>query len=236
MSNAERDALWTTSVISSVSSPEKAVPPSRRAVLATLWVLALPASLAACSASLLPKPAAPPTRYTLDAPPGSEPAMPAAAKSAIHGVLAVVPMRAAPGFEGRHMLYQQQPQVVAAFARNEWVDTPARLLAPLLVQALQRHGGFAAVLLLPSSASATWRLETELIRLYQDFSVQPSQLRLTLRAVLIDTRSRRAVATREFDEHEPAATDDPAGGAAAAQRASQRVLQALAAFCAAQAE
>ena len=200
--------------------------PRRRAVLTTL-VLALPVTLVACSASLLPKPAAPPTRYTLDGPPG--PALPAVPASA--DVLAVAPLRAAPGFDSRHMLYLQQPQVIEAFAQNEWVDTPARLLAPLLVQALQGRGAFAAVLLLPSSATARWRLETELVRLYQDFSGQPSQLRLTLRAVLVDTASRRVVAAREFDEREPATSADPAGGAAAAQRASQRLLRAVAGFC-----
>ena len=49
-----------------------------------------------------------------------------------------------------------------------------------------------------------------------------------------DTTTRRVIAWREFDETAPAATDDPVGGAAAAQQATQRVLAALSAFCAAQ--
>jgi cholesterol transport system auxiliary component len=50
----------------------------------------------------------------------------------------------------------------------------------------------------------------------------------------VDSSSRQVIAWREFDESVPATTDDPAGGAAAAHLATQRVLAALAAFCAAQ--
>ena len=148
-------------------------------------------------------------------------------------VVVAVP-RAAPGFDSARMVYLRQPQQLEAFAFHEWVDTPARMLAPLLVRALQASASFSAVLQAPSVASGTWRLETELIRLQQDFSSAPSQVRLTLRAVLLDTASRQVIAWREFDATVSAATDDPAGGAAAAHQATQRVLAALAAFCAAQ--
>jgi len=51
----------------------------------------------------------------------------------------------------------------------------------------------------------------------------------------MDTTTHRVIAWREFDETEPAAADDPVGGAAAAHQATQRVLAALSVFCAAQA-
>jgi cholesterol transport system auxiliary component len=91
------------------------------------------------------------------------------------------------------------------------------------------------VLLAPSAAMGALRLETELLRLQQDFGSRPSHVRLTLRAVLMDTGTRRVIAWREFDETVPATSDDPVGGAAAAQQATQRVLAALTLFCAAQA-
>jgi cholesterol transport system auxiliary component len=84
----------------------------------------------------------------------------------------------------------------------------------------------------PSAASGALRLETELIRLQQDFGTRPSHVRLTLRAVLLDTATRQAVAWREFDEIVPASSDDPVAGVAAAHQATQRVLAALATFCA----
>ncbi|MDP1647333.1 MAG: ABC-type transport auxiliary lipoprotein family protein, partial [Rubrivivax sp.] len=149
--------------------------------------------------------------------------------------LVVAVPRAAPGYDSARMVYLLRPQELESFAFHEWVDTPAQMLAPLLVRSLQDSGAFRAVLLAPSAASGALRLETELIRLQQDFSTRPSQLRLTLRAVLLETATRRVIAWREFDDSVAAASDDPVGGAAAAHVASQRVLAALAAFCAEQA-
>ena len=197
-------------------------------------LLAMLILLAGCASSLLPKPPAPPTRFTLDA---AAPLPAAAPRQAAAGspVLVVAVPRAAPGFDSARMVYLRQPQQLDAFALHEWVDTPARMLAPLLVRSLQASGAFSAVLLAPTTGSGTWRLETELIRLQQDFTTpRPSQVRLTLRAVLVDSSSRQVIAWREFDETVAAATDDPAGGAAAAHQATQRVLAALAIFCAAQ--
>lgn len=195
---------------------------------ALLSTLAL---LAGCSGSLLPKPPALPTRFTLDAP--APAATPRQAAAGAPTLVVAVP-RAAPGFDSARMVYLRQPQQLEAFAFNEWVDTPARMLAPLLVRSLQASGGFSAVLLAPTAASSAWRLETELIRLQQDFSRQPSQVRLTLRAVLVDTSNRQVIAWREFDETVAATSDDAAGGAAAAHQATQRVLAALTDFFAAQ--
>lgn len=207
--------------------PNRRVAIGRRAAA----LAALAALLSGCSGSLLPKPPAPPTRFTLDVPGAA-----AAARSAAAGapVLVVALPRAAPGFDSQRMVYLRRPQQLEAYASNEWVDTPARMLAPLLVRSLQGSGAFSAVLLAPSAASGAWRLESELIRLQQDFGTEPSQVRLTLRAVLVDTNSRQVIAWREFDETVPAVTDDAAGGAAAAHQATVRVLVALAAFCAAQ--
>ena len=126
----------------------------------------------------------------------------------------------------------RRPLELEAFAYNEWVDTPARMLAPLMVQALQGSGAFSAVLLAPSAASGTLRLETELIRLQQDFSSAPSRVRMTLRAVLLESTNRRVIAVREFDVGSAAPSDAPAGGVAAAHQATQQLLAALAAFCA----
>lgn len=187
--------------------------------------------LVGCSGTLLPKPPAPPARFTLDgAMAAAAPRRPAADAPA----LVVAVPRAAPGHDGKRMVYLRRPLELEAFAFHEWVDPPAQMLAPLIVRSLQDSGAFRAVLLAPSAASGAMRLETELIRLQQDFGTQPSQVRLTLRAVLLDTATRQVIAWREFDESVAAATDDPTGGVAAAHQATQRVLAALASFCAVQ--
>jgi cholesterol transport system auxiliary component len=74
-------------------------------------------------------------------------------------------------------------------------------------------------------------LETELIRLWHDFATRPSRVQLTLRARLIDLRGKRVLAVKQFDDTETVASDDAYGGVAAANRATQRVLEQLADFC-----
>ncbi len=205
--------------------------PAPRRRTAVLLLAGAASLLAGCSGTLLPKPQAPPARFTLD---GAAPAATPRRAAADAPALVVAVPRAAPGHDGRRMVYLRRPAELEAFAFHEWVDPPAQMLAPLIVRSLQDSGAFRAVLLAPSAASGALRLETELIRLQQDFGSQPSQVRLTLRAVLLDTATRQVIAWREFDESVAAATDDPAGGVAAAHQATQRVLTALASFCAAQ--
>ncbi len=211
--------------------PRQAAPPShwRSAALLLACCAAL---FAGCSGTLLPKPPPAPARHTLDASPATA-AAPLAPRAGAP-VLVVATPRAAPGHDTRHMVYLRRPQELEAFAFNEWVEPPALLLAPLLVRALQEGGGFRAVLLAPSAAAGAWRLETELLRLQQDFSTQPSQVRLSLRAVLVDSGTRQVIAWQEFDARVAAAGDDPVAGVQAAQQAVQRVLAEVVEFCAAQ--
>ncbi len=204
---------------------------ARRGAAALLLALVLPAWLAGCAGSWLPKPAAAPARFTLDD--GSPAATPHEAAAGAPALVVAVP-RAAPGYDSTRIVYVRHAQELETFAFHEWVDTPARMLAPLLVRALQGSGAFRAVLQAPSAASGALQLETEVIRLQQDFGTRPSHVRLTLRAVLLDSATRQVIAWREFDENVEAAGDDPVAGVVAAQQATRRALAALAAFCARQ--
>lgn len=183
-------------------------------------------ALSACSVLQAPSAQAP-ALYLLDAPPVAARQAPASEL-----VLAVSPPRAWPGFDTPRMAYQQQPQQLNYFVDNRWTDTPSRMLAPVLARALSADGRFNAVVSIPTPVSADLRLDTEIVRLQQDFTVQPSRIQLTLRAQLVDLRSRRVLATREFNEFEPATSGDAAGGARAANLALARLLQQLADFCA----
>lgn len=210
-----------------------AVPASWRR-MALLPMLCLPLLLAACTGTLLPKPAAPPARFALDAGPAASTAAAPRPAALNAPSLTVEPPRAAPGYDSRRMLYQRRPQQLEAFAFNEWVEPPAQMLAPMLVLALQGSGAFGAVLQAPSAVTTGWRLETELVRLHQDFGQRPSQVRLSLRAVLLNNRTREAVAWREFHISVNATGEDPVAGAAAAQEAAMQLAAAVAAFCAEQ--
>ena len=150
-----------------------------------LAVLAL-SGLAGC-ASLLPKAPAAPARYELGASAGRAAALPPAAPGSSvpvrHGpTLLVSRPHAAAGLDSRDMLYLRQPHRLEAFAHSEWVEVPARMILQPIVAELQRSDRLRSVMSAPSAASADWRLDIELLRLQQDFTVAPSELRLTLRA------------------------------------------------------
>jgi cholesterol transport system auxiliary component len=102
------------------------------------------------------------------------------------------------------------------------------------MQALEQTGGFRAVVQAPSAVPADLRLDTELIRLQQNFGTRPPQVEIALRAQLVDLRSRRVLATAEFEEVEPTTREDAYDGVIAANRALQRLLARLADFSAEQ--
>jgi len=189
--------------------------------------------LASGCGSLFPKATQPPSFYALDGTSAESRVAPAvpSADSMSAPTLIVNPPSAAAGFDSPRMVYVRTSHVREYFAHTEWVDTPARMLAPLIVGAIEASGGFRAVVRSPSAAAGDMRLDTEIVRLEQDFTGTPSRLRFTLRAYLVDDTTRSVIASREFDVTVAAASDDPRAGATAANRVVQTVLLELAGLC-----
>jgi cholesterol transport system auxiliary component len=145
-------------------------------------------------------------------------------------VMVTVP-RAYGGYDTPRIAYMQEDYSLRYYTRSRWADTPGRMLAPLLASALQATGQFQALYTTPGSVSADMRLETELIRLYQDFRTHPSEVRITLRAQFIDLTNGRVIATWMVDRSAVAGSDDAYGGVVAANRLVGEVLDELAQFC-----
>ena len=160
-------------------------------------------------------------------------ATPAAAPraSATGLTLIVATPHAAAGFDSRRMMYLRRGDELEYFAHNEWIDTPARMLAPLIVAAVEARGIYRAVVLTPSPATGQVRLETEILRLQQEFLGAPSRVRFTLRAQLVESGTRRVVASREFEAVAAAPSENPRGGVTAAHEAVRKVLGEVADFC-----
>ena len=198
-----------------------------------LCVAALALTLLGGCGALLPKPMPQPSFYSLDRA-AAEPRATTGVRSTASiaaPTLVVNPPHAAAGFDSQRIVYVREAHKLEYFAHSEWVDTPARMLAPLIVAAIDNDGTFRAVLLTPTAAAGDMRLDTEILRLQQNFDAQPSRVRFTLRATLVDNVTREVLAWREFDETVPAANDDPYGGVVAANRAVQSVVKQLARFC-----
>ena len=144
------------------------------------------------------------------------------------------------GFDTRRMMYSRLPHQVEYFSKNEWVDTPAHMLQPLMVSVIEKTAGYRAVLPKYSSVKGDIRLESEIVQLIQIFNSynsnskpsnsKPSQVQFTLRATLIDNISNKVIASREFDEVLDAKSADPVGGVSAANQAVNTVLEKLGRF------
>jgi len=189
-------------------------------------------SLSGC-ASLLPKPVAAPTLYALDA--IHAPATTLAVRAPLNSTLATLVVntpRANAGFDSQHIMYVREPYKLEYFAHNEWVDTPARMLTPMIVSIIANGGIFKAVVPASIAAAGELTLDTEIVRLQQDFSAKPSRVLFTLRAYLLDSQTRKTIASRELEAIVTATSDDPVGGVIAANRAVQTALQQIADFCA----
>ncbi len=181
-------------------------------------------AIAACS---VPQPLAPDnvTVHTLAARPAP------AASTPRDVVIEVAVPRAAPGFDTADMMYTRGAYAIDRFASNRWVDTPPRMLSPLLVRALDDTGSFRAVVEAPSAASADYRVDTEIVRLVQNFATTPSRSEIAVRVQVTNLRTRRVVATQLFEDAEPSAAENAAGGVAAANAALARILSRIARLC-----
>ncbi len=190
----------------------------------------LAATAAACT--LLPAPKTTMRNTFLLGPESAPSGAPPAGCPAGTATLLVTMPREEPGFDTARMAYLRQPNEVSYYANSQWADTPARMLAPAMVRALERGGCWRAVVRTPTPVAADYRLEAEDLALGHEFFSRPSKVRLALRVVLVDAREESVVAARRFEAVEDAPADDAAGGAAAAGRAAAKLVESVAAWAA----
>ena len=146
-------------------------------------------------------------------------------------VMLITVPRAHGGYDSSRFAYRKERYGLRYYAKSRWADTPARMLAPLVAEAMNHTGQFQALFASPGSIAARYRLDSELIHFYQDFTVQPSDMRIALRAQLVDLNENKVLATRLIDVREAAESEDAYGGVQAANRGTGRMLDELAQFC-----
>jgi len=144
--------------------------------------------------------------------------------------LQVVPVRAGANLDGTRLYYRRGDSKLSAYAQNTWASPPAEQLGRWLVTALERAGGVTQVVAPGGRGSSALRLESELLGLYHDVGVVPSEARIELRVQLVAQFGRQVLATRRFDIAVPVTSENPAGGVAATNLALARLLDEVAAF------
>ncbi len=195
---------------------------------------ALGTVLASGCGSLLPKEVAPALTYSLGGVQRAHPTVAVLATSSAPAAVATLivnPTRAASGYDSPQMVYVRVAHQLEHFARSEWVDTPARMLAPLVVAALENTAGLRAIGPASGGVVGDLRLDTEVLQLQQEFGGGPSRARFAMRATLFDNATRKIISSRVFDETVASSSEDAYGGVVAANSAVQLVMEQLSRYC-----
>lgn len=137
---------------------------------------------------------------------------------------------ASAGYKDDDMLYIAKPYQVNSFVKHQWIAPPAEMLKPLLVQSIQNTGLYHAVLASPYGNKADLRLETELLKLQQNFLTHPSQIELVIKATLVNESNNQVIASRQFVSYVKAPSDTPYGGVIAANLAIENILDKMMVF------
>ena len=155
---------------------------------------------------------------------------PSIQKSSHGRTLYVAPVNAEATYNTTQMAYSTKPYQVAYFAKNQWADTPAQMLQPILVQSLQNTHYFRVVSSI-ETGHYDYVLNSQLIELVQVFYAQGSEIHLKLRAQLVSASTNRVIAVKEFSIVERTSQRTPYGGVLATNRAIAVLMNQIARFC-----
>lgn len=137
---------------------------------------------------------------------------------------------ASPGYQSNKMIYENIPYRLLSYVNNEWVAPPANMLLPLIAQSLRNKGYFKAVVTSPFSGVTTYRLDTQLLMLQQEFLQPVSQVRLMMQVTLINNSTDQVIASKRFQIKMKAPENNPYSGVLATNKAASQVTQQISNF------
>jgi cholesterol transport system auxiliary component len=127
---------------------------------------------------------------------------------------------AASGFQTDQMIYRKFPYSTSIYVHNSWSSPPNEMLYSLFIQSFQDSHAFRVVGSGAHAEISRYRLDTQLLELIQNYDTKPSQVRLTLKAMISNTTTAKIIASKIFRICVPCPVDSPYGGAVAANRAA----------------
>lgn len=130
-------------------------------------------------------------------------------------VLLVQPLRAVSGFDSHQMAYSSAPLKIDYYAKSRWIDSPARMLTPIIAAMLEETGTFRAVVASPSAVRPDYTISGEVLRFIQEFADKQSVFRMTVK-LLISGPDGRLIAEEAFDLTGQCPANDAHGAALAA--------------------
>jgi cholesterol transport system auxiliary component len=137
-----------------------------------------------------------------------------------HTILVTLPESVA-GYQTANMLYVKKPFSLQSFATHTWVDSPASMLHPLLIESLQQSSYFQAIASVAYAEPIEYRLDTQLLKLQQNFVKKPSVIEFSAKVVLSQVDKNQILVSRIFNLEMPCPQDSPYGGVIAANKVAE---------------
>jgi cholesterol transport system auxiliary component len=132
-------------------------------------------------------------------------------------------------YDTDQLIYSRNGNTRAQYQFARWTERPGKRFTSLMRSRLERLGGWN-VSLAGGHVRRDMLLETKLVEFYHDAASEPGQMRLVLRAELVDLKQRKLLGRRVFEQQVPLASYDAAGAAEASNKAVGRVLDDLTAW------
>jgi len=148
-----------------------------------------------------------------------------ARKRAMPYTLLISKPGAAAGYKTTEMYYLKKPYMLEPFAKNAWESPPPNMLYPILVKRFQDSRAFRAVSSSPYADKTDYRLDTQLLELYQNFMTNPSHLKFKAKVAVTRVRDNHVMASRMITVDIPCSQNNPYGGVTAANQAVARFVE-----------
>lgn len=146
-------------------------------------------------------------------------------------ILRVLDTTASGFYDTDQLIFSRNAGTRSQYQFARWTERPGKRFADLLRARLDHQGAWNV-----SDPGGYVRgdvlLDTELMEFYHDAASEPGQVRLELRAELVDLGQRKLLGRRVFEQQVPLPTFDAAGAAQASSLATGRVLDDLIAWLA----
>jgi cholesterol transport system auxiliary component len=134
-------------------------------------------------------------------------------------------------YDTEKMVFSRSADTRGLYQFARWTERPSKRFAELMRSRLD-HQGVWSVSAGGGHVRSDRLLNTELIEFYHDAASNPGQVRLVLRASLVDIQQRKLLGSRVFEQQVPLASYDAAAAAQASSLAVSRVLDDLSAWLA----
>lgn len=127
-------------------------------------------------------------------------------------------------YDNENLVYSRAPGTRGQYQYARWTERLGKRFSDLLQKRLATQSGFASVSTAGGQVRGDLVLDTELSEFYHEAQNSPGEVRVQLRAELIDLKTRKLLSRKWFERRVPIASFDAAGAATGFNQATTGVL------------